>query len=175
MFLRKKYNRIKIIVLSIILVINWYFPYEKTIIKFDTVESSFSYYFPSGRIIREYEKDNDTYLLYADSGHKGFMYYEKIANGWTFTKGKIISKTYNKYLITINKIPSKAISGIIISYPVSEDEDVVSDSLDNNFEKITQKDSLNSSTFDTIFTTINQLLDNNYTIYFGEQEYKPLK
>ena len=170
----KKYNRIKIIVLSIMLFISWYFPYEKTFIKFDTVESSFSYYFPSGRIIKEHEKGSDTYLLYADSGHKGFMYYEKTTNGWTFTKGKIISKTYNKYLITINEISSKDISGIIISYPVYDDEDLINDSLDNKFEKITQKDNLNGATFDTIFTTVDQLLDDKYTIYFGKQEYKPL-
>ena len=55
----KKYNRIKIIVLSIMLFISWYFPYEKTFIKFDTVESSFSYYFPSGRIIKEHEKGSE--------------------------------------------------------------------------------------------------------------------
>lgn len=170
----KTYNKIKIIAISIILLVCCYFPYESTIIKFDTAEQSFHYYFPSGRIIKEYEKGSDTYLLYADSGHKGVMYYKKTTNGWTFTKGKIISKTYNKYLITINEISSKGISGIIISYPVYDDEDLINDSLDNKFEKITQKDNLNGATFDTIFTTVDQLLNDKYTIYFGKQEYKPL-
>lgn len=83
-------------------------------------------------------------------------------------------KTYNKYLITINEISSKGISGIIISYPVYDGENLINDSLDNKFEKITQKDNLNGATFDTIFTTFDQLLDDKYTIYFGKQEYKPL-
>ena len=53
-------------------------------------------------------------------------------------------------------------------------ETKINDSLDNKFEKITQKDNLNGATFDTIFTTVDQLLDDKYTIYFGKQEYKPL-
>lgn len=103
------------------------------------------------------------------------MYYEKITNGWTFTKGKTISKTYNKYLITINEIPSKGISGIIISYPVDDNEEnLIKDSLGNKFEKMSQQDILKTTTFDTIFTTVDQLLDDNYTLYFGDKEYKPM-
>lgn len=171
----KTYNRIKIITLSIILLVCWYFPYESTIIKFDTAEQSFHYYFPRGKIIKEYEKGSDIYLLYADSGHKGFMYYEKTKNGWAFTKGKIVSKTYNKYLITINEVSSKNISGIIISYPNTDEEVLIKDSLDNKFEKMSQQDIFKTTTFDTLYTMVNQQLDDDYTIYFEELEYKPLK
>lgn len=171
----KTYNRIKIITLSIILLVCWYFPYESTIIKFDTAEQSFHYYFPRGKIIKEYTIDKNKYILYSDSGSENFICYEFLNNNWIFLKSKTITKTYNKYLITINEVSSKNISGIIISYPNTDEEVLIKDSLDNKFEKMSQQDIFETTTFDTLYTMVNQQLDDDYTIYFEELEYKPLK
>lgn len=178
-FIKKKSkntNRIKVLILLIIYIIIWEFPFERFIMKFDTVEDAFNYYFPSDKIIKQYVYDDYAYVLCGKSNT--FNYYVKSNSSWGFDNpfkrgyGKL--KTINGYFIQINEIKGKNVTGIAVIYPNFINNDVVvNDSLSSSFDKVVYDKDKEYVTYAYI-AIIDAKLDNNYTLNINGQDYKVL-
>ena len=170
-------NKLTKLILIIICLFCWFFPYEKTIIKFKSAEECFSYYYPLGKIYKKFNGDNFSYLYSSVGKTNEFLYYEKTENNWEYIKGKKDVFKSGVDIISINTIPSKDITGIVVSYfDKTGGKLKVSDSMNSQFYNSKQENFSNKEgMFVEKIAFITKKIDSDYTIYIGEKKYKPLK
>lgn len=138
-YVKRKLSLKESLVIVIIGIIIWTIPYENIIrIHFKTVNGLFKYYHPFGRIIKTYEYEDYTYILYSDDESIDLIYYLKDNKGkWFLEKQSSINvKTYDQVTIITNEIPSKNIIAIYIMYIDQDKKIKISDSLSSKFDAV---------------------------------------
>lgn len=171
----KNINRIKFFILLILYIFVWSIPYEKSFMKFTKTDQIFSYYFPYEKKSVTYEFDDYVYVFYSKYSSEtffirknGYLTYEK-------NQSQVIWKRYEKYVILITKIKFNNAVCINIIYPIDVGKTAeISDSLSSNFDSYNEEFTKNMMITYKV-AILNKKIDDNYTLYFDGEAYKPFK
>ncbi len=174
---KRKIFAISIFIIFIIFIFICYYPIENKLFKFDSVDKAFRYYYPTANIRKKYEGNGYTYIVYDDkkSDIPGLMYFIKDDDNWIinnlFTMGNSRQKISDICTISTIELPKMNSAGIIMYYnPLfKKPDEKVYDSLSSSIETYEEED----MTINIII--LNEKVDSNYTIYFGDKEYKLFK
>ena len=184
LFVKKKsknINRINWLIVLIIYIGIFAFPFE-SFIKHRTIEDSFHYTYPTYKIREEYVYEDCAYILYSHNGENGFAYFVKENNYWNMIKNQNIqTKTYNSFTIVTYKNESynnscRNKAGIsVISTPSVSGNINVTDSQSSNFITIVMEDKLvSSNTFVSNLAIIDDV-NEDYTVFLDNNEFKPFQ
>lgn len=170
-------RKIFIISTLIVFIFICHYPIENKLFKFNSVDKAFKYYYPTAKIRKKYESNNYAYIVYDDrkSDIIGLMYFIKDHDNWVinnlFTMGNSKRKVAGICTISTIELPEMNSAAIIIYYyPLSKKPDEkIYDSLSSTIETYEEE----NWTINVII--LNKKVDSDYTIYFGQKEYKPFK
>lgn len=159
-----------------ILVIIYFFPFEKIFAKFDSVEKAFDYYFPNSDLVEKYIFDNYAFILYFNGKSTSFTHFEKSNGNWYYSssigwnsKGKIYD---NRYLGIIHYISKENVTGVVVIFSgTDKDKSYVGDSLSSEFDKVVY----NNGQLNAYVAIVDTKLDDNYSININGKDYVPLK
>ncbi len=186
---KMKYEKRKLTIkeslfIVIIGIIIWTIPYESIInIHFRTVNGLFKYYHPFGRIIKNYEYKDYTYVLYYDDESIDLIYYLKDSkNRWFLEKQSNVNiKTYDQVTIITNEIPSKNVIAIFVTYIDQDKKIKISDSISSEFDTVDNVDPILKKVpklkdfIDDPFVRKVAIIEkkDDYKLFLDEKEYIP--
>jgi len=164
----KKKNRIIILIILLFFCLIWEINYENYFINFKNPENIFSYYHPRGKLIKKYEYDDYSYLLYEENHSYNFAYFIKENHSWSSDHFFSISEEHiethgNCTIVITEKANSAAVA--VFHFKKYNDDFEVTDSLSTNFEQIDYK---NRNIYVGI---IKNSPPENYTLNVGNNKY----
>ena len=161
------------IFLIVISVLAYMFPIEKYIIKFDTCEKAFKYYFPGNEFIKKYEYDKYAFVIYKDSNSQNIMYFSKDNGSYEinnlFFKNKATSQIFlnNGASVFYTKVANSDAFALEVLY-TSKKKDVLTDSLSSKADMFYIDKSYEYQVTGFIVFDEKQAkkVNNNYRFYF---------
>lgn len=166
-----------IILLILVSYLIFLIPIETLFLKFKNPENYYHYFNPTGKIIKEYDYEDYSYILSHNRGKNFFGYYLKKNNTWYHRKQKMKVINYKQCIITINSINEKSVYGFYIVCPYNFVKNKnIGDSINTKFDVFYDTDKLTNKTeFISYIGIITKKIDENYTIYLGGYEFKPFE
>lgn len=169
--------KIFLIIIFLIFIFICYYPIENKLFKFSSIDKAFSYYYPSVKIKEKFVYDDYAYIVYDDKRYDSFglMHLTKKNGNWEINN--LLTKGSGKYqmnsdcfiyVIRLRKMDSSA---IFMTYGADYKGGYVNvaDSMNSNFITYNQENVVSK------LVIFNSKIDDNYTIYFNENEYQPFK